>query len=36
MNRLVDGEWRTDVSGYSNDDSEFERQETSRFIATPT
>ncbi|PSQ20308.1 glutathione-dependent reductase [Halobacteriales archaeon QS_9_67_15] len=28
MNRLVDGEWRTDVSGYSNDDGEFERQET--------
>jgi len=28
MNRLVDGEWRTDVSGHTNDDGEFERQET--------
>jgi putative glutathione S-transferase len=28
MNRLVDGEWRTDVSEHTNDDGEFERQET--------
>ena len=28
MNRLVDGEWRTDVQDATNDDGEFERQET--------
>jgi putative glutathione S-transferase len=29
MNMLVDGEWRTDVSESTNEDGEFERQETS-------
>ncbi|WP_135365562.1 glutathione S-transferase family protein [Halosimplex halophilum] len=29
MNKLVDGEWRTDVEDYTNDDGEFEREETS-------
>jgi len=28
MNTLVNGEWRTDVSQSTNDDGEFERQET--------
>ncbi|SFR96528.1 putative glutathione S-transferase [Halomicrobium zhouii] len=29
MNMLVDGEWRTDAGAYTNEDGEFERQETS-------
>ncbi|MFB6140175.1 MAG: glutathione S-transferase family protein [Halosimplex sp.] len=28
MNKLVDGEWRTDVADHTNDDGEFEREET--------
>jgi putative glutathione S-transferase len=28
MNKLVDGEWRTDIDDYTNGDGEFERQET--------
>jgi putative glutathione S-transferase len=28
MNMLVDGEWRTDVDEYTNEDGEFERDET--------
>jgi putative glutathione S-transferase len=28
MNKLVDGEWRTDIDEYTNEDGEFERSET--------